>query len=871
MALLTQVSFWGPETLRGNGASARAKHQQATAEKVSAVTTERINMLKTLKRKIALGAVAAVGAAGLVTIAAPAANALASAATAYTVTGAGRVGSQLILKFSTTGGTTGDIVAAVATSVPTGAVVPGANGTTTVASSVGAASLTFTHDGTATILAAGNYSFLVWLDGTGSSTTAPGSTASAKNVTVTIGGAPASLSVASATISAATSDSDTVGTAITVSIKDAAGVATLLKANESITATTGATAWVKSGTAAAVGTSAIATAVSQGGTAASTAGTLSFAAGNKTALTDTISIAGAGLLSGQLTAQSITITTFATVSPNIKVSATQTGVSTSSTTLAAPNTTTGYAGAQNLFLSPATGKSLVVSPVTSAGNAGGKMLATIAAAGTGLPTGVTAGTTQVTLDSTGAGSFTVASSAPVAGTGYTLAIGGATLTVVYTAPVATTVAVSAPTQKAISAVVGGKTTITAKVKDQFGDGVAGALMSFFEAVGTRNSAAVGTLLATIATAADGSASYTLTDASTSTTALVDKINISAISAGSAASIWATATSGTAATAAEAAHNPVTITYVTSVTPATVTVAGATAAPVVTSTTACTATAPCLALDTSTVYTATLKNASGTTLSAGIPVTWAITNGYAASATSYTDANGAAVLTVFGSKKGALGVTATAGGTSGSSSTITVTNATTDARTIALDAATYAIAGGSVKRVSATVKDRYGNIVSGVNVSFAFTGIGRFAGGSLTATGTTDSAGVAIADIAPLTNESGAGSLTATYTGGDAATSTVLPSDGVTAYPAATTTATAATTTTAGGVSTDAATAAAQKATDAKIADIATAVTNLSTTVAGLVASLVAQIKDTKAAITATQTALTALAAVVNKIKAKVKA
>ena len=64
MALLTQVSFWGPETLRGNGASARAKHQQATAEKVSAVTPERINMLKTLKRKIALGAVAAVGAAG---------------------------------------------------------------------------------------------------------------------------------------------------------------------------------------------------------------------------------------------------------------------------------------------------------------------------------------------------------------------------------------------------------------------------------------------------------------------------------------------------------------------------------------------------------------------------------------------------------------------------------------------------------------------------------------------------------------------------------------------------------------------------------------------------------------------------------------
>ena len=106
MARLTQVSFWGPETLRGNGASARAKHQQATAEKVSAVTTERINMLKTLKRKIALGAVAAVGAAGLVTIAAPAANAAAYAPTGVTASVVARAGTDAYISYTVTGAST---------------------------------------------------------------------------------------------------------------------------------------------------------------------------------------------------------------------------------------------------------------------------------------------------------------------------------------------------------------------------------------------------------------------------------------------------------------------------------------------------------------------------------------------------------------------------------------------------------------------------------------------------------------------------------------------------------------------------------------------------------------------------------------------
>ena len=170
-------------------------------------------------------------------------------------------------------------------------------------------------------------------------------------------------------------------------------------------------------------------------------------------------------------------------------------------------------------------------------------------------------------------------------------------------------------------------------------------------------------------------------------------------------------------------------------------------------------------------------------------------------------------------------------------------------------------------MTATVKDRYGNPVYLVPVTFKFTtGAGRFAGGSLSTSATTGLDGVAIADIAPLASESGAGTMTASYTSQDAAVAT-LNADGLTAYPAEVYKATATVNVTAG----TATTATTDAATTSKINDIATAVANLSTTVAGLVASLVAQIKDTKAAIADTKAALDKLAAVVAKIQKKVKA
>jgi len=321
---------------------------------------------------------------------------------------------------------------------------------------------------------------------------------------------------------------------------------------------------------------------------------------------------------------------------------------------------------------------------------------------------------------------------------------------------------------------------------------------------------------------------------------------------------------------------VTVSYSTTITPATVTVAFSAANNDTTTANGFTTTAVGQAVGGQETYTATLKTIAGAALGTGILVAFTFDGANVGGATTksvYT-LNGVATVVTRIMKKGVVKVTATASGISGSDSSVTGTVATTTGRTIALDAATYSIAAGGLKRVSATVKDAYGNLVVGAAVGFSITtGAGRFAGGGLTTTGTTDATGVAIADVAPAAGESGAGTLKVAITAPDATDNTVTTTltDGVTAYPAAVASTTAALTVTAGTVASDAATAAAQKATDAKIADIATAVTNLSTTVAGLVASLVAQIKDTKAAINATQDALTALAAVVNKIKAKVKA
>ena len=115
-----KFSLLGPETRKESDASARAMHQQAAQRKARYATTERNNMFKSLKRRVALGAVAAVGAAGLVTIAAPAANA-ALTGDAITASIVGRAGVGIFITANVTDsalGTGSDKVCAIATSYP---------------------------------------------------------------------------------------------------------------------------------------------------------------------------------------------------------------------------------------------------------------------------------------------------------------------------------------------------------------------------------------------------------------------------------------------------------------------------------------------------------------------------------------------------------------------------------------------------------------------------------------------------------------------------------------------------------------------------------------------------------------------------------
>jgi hypothetical protein len=108
---------------------------------------------------------------------------------------------------------------------------------------------------------------------------------------------------------------------------------------------------------------------------------------------------------------------------------------------------------------------------------------------------------------------------------------------------------------------------------------------------------------------------------------------------------------------------------------------------------------------------------------------------------YTDAAGEAYAQVRVTNIGTLSVSATAGGVKETAPvTAKVTNAAADARSIATENVTGNAGTGAL--VKFTVKDGWGNAVSGVNVTFSVTGNGTFLNGTNTTTGTTDTTGVA---------------------------------------------------------------------------------------------------------------------------------
>jgi len=85
----------------------------------------------------------------------------------------------------------------------------------------------------------------------------------------------------------------------------------------------------------------------------------------------------------------------------------------------------------------------------------------------------------------------------------------------------------------------------------------------------------------------------------------------------------------------------------------------------------------------------------------------------------------------------------------------------DARNIAVTPGSTTKASGGVQAFTATVKDRFGNLVPGVLTSWTETGPGTFRSGNSTATCTTDTTGTCTVEVTSLSSEKGTETVTGT--------------------------------------------------------------------------------------------------------------
>jgi len=544
--------------------------------------------------------------------------------------------------------------------------------------------------------------------------------------------------------------------------------------------------------------------------------------------------------------------------------------------LTAPAVGTAVTADKTYYLSTATGKTVNLK-LHNTGAASTIPVTVAAVTGRTLAAGITAATTNYTTVARTDGTetsttVTLTATAPVAGDAYKVTFNRATntpvtLNFIYEAPIVSdtrgslTMAPGAGTT--YKNTVSGVNTLEATVVDQFADAFSGATVR--AVITGRNAQTL-----TYTTDALGKATVTWTDAGavltgSGVTGTTDGVSVTAQSASAAAATTAVA---------------YTITYSATLTVTTLTLTNGSAA-------------AGTAVDGSVTFTATALDASGIALS-GYPVVFTGSAGtffssVANTTTAYTNTAGVATAVFKGKTIGAATITATSGGKSATSSYTVLAGG---ARTVALDATTASMAPGESKRVTATVKDSYGNVVDAQSLTVTYVGTaGRVASvnGVSAGTGTTDTDGKVVIEI--LSEVAGTGTLTVAFTGGSTATSTngngtARPtrvasvtsaitisgnSAAVTASNAATAAAEAATDAAAEAIdaanaatdaanlaaeAADAATVAAEEARDA--ADAATAaVEELATQVATLMAALKAQI--------------TTLANTVAKIAKKVKA
>jgi len=285
--------------------------------------------------------------------------------------------------------------------------------------------------------------------------------------------------------------------------------------------------------------------------------------------------------------------------------------------------------------------------------------------------------------------------------------------------------------------IGATITNVATVRDQYGSLIEGADVQFSVAGRNIKSAT------TVKSGANGTASFSWTDASTSTTSLTDTLNVS-VTYGN---------SGSFATASTAYTNSQTALAASAVTVAT------------------DAASTGVAANGAVTLTIKVTNSSGAGLS-GYPVTISVdANSFATgtgdlTANAYTDSNGDASATIWAKTAGTSTVTVTS---AGKTATVNYTIVAGAHRSIAVDVATAEMAPSESKRVTATVSDSFGNVAEDVAVTVAYLGTaGRVVSvnGVQTSSCTTDANGQCVIEL--YSDVAGTGTLTLTMTGGDSA-------------------------------------------------------------------------------------------------------
>ena len=863
-------------------------------------------MLNTLKRKIALVAVSAVGMSGLALMSAPAANAAITAISAVTtqpqraVTGtANTVVVNITAAASATAlNTAGDSVetvtlAARVRTVPTAAVADSLTAMA-VGDTLGATSA-FLKNGVAspvTLIAdtannfntAGTYGIFIWVDST-TNGVVDGNEAGFL-ASVTIGSTPTSFALSATSQTVAGTAAGTVG----ITLKDANNIPTLLKSGftESITAvatmvalstdtitvrngssltSNNDTNGLKGQASLADGTKPSPLVFTIGSTDSITASTGSyniaagFATGNTSA---TISINLGGALD-PVAAQVFTLTAAASGNATKAEVLNTTGITVETKTVGAAGTGTPTKySAPTVVETPTTTVYQVTTSVPTVstkiyGTAGSVVNVTVS----GTAAGITAGVEPITIGADGTATITKTATTATAGTTIVLSIptktadltsGNIVNTYKFTAPAVSSAALGSNgistdvLSTSVSTIIqktGATTAVKVTVVDQYNTPkqyytVAGTL-------GTTNRNA-GTTVTTVFTDANGQATLSLADASTSTTNLSDVLTIQVAAPGTVIANSPLLASG----------NALTINYSATGVYASLAVTGGTTATTTVTRNVETSTGVAGAEVT---LVPVLKDSLGNVIS-GVGLVYTGSEGVYFRSTALTRPSTGDVTTLtrgsnvsvfaYATKPGTATVTITGGGLTATQSwTVSAAGVATARNLTAVAAA---------GRVTATVKDGWGNPVAGVTVNFAADSKGVFGNGTSSTSAATDATGTATAIVQSADGTGADTVVIASHTGNQAASLVDAP---VTGFTAAVASATVTAKPTAGAASTDTAITAVKTdvaTANAAVKALATQVTVLQASVATLIDSLTTQIASLMKSVSALTKAVAKLQA-----------